>query len=102
MVLSTMVVGREKRKFCHVFGAVWHADIEDFLELRKNHGDEEMRARDLFYALWIPDLFMKMVENDDYWYLMCPNKCQGLSDCYGEEFNEKYTKYVEEENTKRR
>ena len=74
----------------------WHADIEDFLELRKNHGDEEMRARDLFYALWIPDLFMKMVESDDYWYLMCPNKCEGLSDCYGEEFNEQYMKYVEE------
>jgi ribonucleotide reductase alpha subunit len=75
----------------------WHADIEDFLDLRKNHGDEEMRARDLFYALWIPDLFMKMVETDDYWYLMCPNKCKGLSDCYGEEFNEKYMKYVHEE-----
>ena len=74
----------------------WHADIEDFLELRKNHGDEEMRARDLFYALWIPDLFMKMVENDDYWYLMCPNKCKGLSDCYGESFNEKYMSYVNE------
>ena len=75
----------------------WHADIEDFLELRKNHGDEEMRARDLFYALWIPDLFMKMVETDDYWYLMCPNKCKGLSDLYGEEFNEKYMNYVHEE-----
>lgn len=75
----------------------WHADIEDFLELRKNHGDEEMRARDLFYALWIPDLFMEMVEKDDYWYLMCPNKCKGLSDCYGDEFNEKYMSYVNEE-----
>jgi len=75
----------------------WHADIEDFLELRKNHGDEEMRARDLFYALWIPDLFMEMVEKDNYWYLMCPNKCKGLSDCYGKEFNEKYMDYVNEE-----
>lgn len=75
----------------------WHADIEDFLELRKNHGDEEMRARDLFYALWIPDLFMKMVEKDDYWHLMCPNKCRGLSDCYGEEFEEKYMNYVREQ-----
>ena len=75
----------------------WHADIEDFLELRKNHGDEEMRARDLFYALWIPDLFMKMVESDDYWYLMCPNKCPGLSDCYGEKFDTLYNKYVTEE-----
>tara|TARA_Y100000389_G_scaffold84002_1_gene80631 strand:- start:3854 stop:6532 length:2679 start_codon:yes stop_codon:yes gene_type:complete len=75
----------------------WHTDIEDFLELRKNHGDEEMRARDLFYALWIPDLFMKIVEKDDYWYLMCPNKCKGLSECYGEEFEEKYMNYVKEE-----
>tara|TARA_Y100000389_G_scaffold95236_1_gene91900 strand:+ start:9730 stop:12399 length:2670 start_codon:yes stop_codon:yes gene_type:complete len=75
----------------------WHADIEDFLELRKNHGDEEMRARDLFYALWIPDLFMKIVEKDDYWYLMCPNKCKGLSDCYGEEFENKYMDYVKNE-----
>jgi ribonucleotide reductase alpha subunit len=74
----------------------WHSDIEDFIELRKNHGDEEMRARDLFYALWIPDLFMKQVENDDYWYLMCPNKCPGLSDCYGEEFESLYFKYVNE------
>ena len=74
----------------------WHPDVEDFLELRKNHGDEEMRARDLFYALWIPDLFMEMVEKDDYWYMMCPNKCRGLSDCYGEEFNEKYMNYVKE------
>jgi len=80
----------------------WHADIEDFLELRKNHGDEEMRARDLFYALWIPDLFMKMVETDDYWYLMCPNKCKGLSDCYGEEFDEKYMNYVKEEKYERK
>lgn len=74
----------------------WHSDIEEFLELRKNHGDEEMRARDLFYALWIPDLFMKMVETDDYWYLMCPNKCPGLSDVYGDEFEEKYLNYVED------
>ena len=75
----------------------WHADIEDFLELRKNHGDEEMRARDLFYALWIPDLFMKKVEQNDYWYLMCPNKCPGLSDCYGDDFETLYTQYVIEE-----
>ena len=75
----------------------WHADIEDFLELRKNHGDEEMRARDLFYALWIPDLFMKKVESDDYWYLMCPNKCPGLSECYGEDFESLYETYVKEE-----
>tara|TARA_Y100000768_G_C23989445_1_gene691231 strand:+ start:1337 stop:3985 length:2649 start_codon:yes stop_codon:yes gene_type:complete len=76
----------------------WHADIMEFLELRKNHGDEELRARDLFYALWIPDLFMKMVEEDNYWYLMCPNKCPGLSDCYGEGFDKLYYKYVNEKN----
>ena len=75
----------------------WHADIEEFLELRKNHGDEEARARDLFYALWIPDLFMKKVSDDDYWYLMCPDKCPGLSDCYGDEFEILYNKYVIEE-----
>lgn len=75
----------------------WHSDIQDFLELRKNHGDEESRARDLFYALWIPDLFMKKVENDDYWYLMCPHQCPGLSDAYGEEFEELYNRYVTEE-----
>ena len=75
----------------------WHADIQDFLELRKNHGDEESRARDLFYALWIPDLFMKKVENDEYWYLMCPHQCPGLSDCYGEEFDTLYESYVSQE-----
>ena len=73
----------------------WHADIEDFMELRKNHGDEESRARDLFYALWIPDLFMKRVNDDDYWYLMCPNECKGLSDTYGDEFETLYNSYVE-------
>lgn len=80
----------------------WHADIEDFLELRKNHGDEEMRARDLFYALWIPDLFMKKVESDEYWYLMCPNKCPGLSECYGDEFDTLYNRYVIEEKFNKR
>ena len=73
----------------------WHADIEDFMELRKNHGDEESRARDLFYALWIPDLFMKRVNDDDYWYLMCPNECKGLSDTYGDEFETLYNSYVD-------
>ena len=74
----------------------WHADIEDFLELRKNHGDEEMRARDLFYALWIPDLFMQKVEKDDYWYLMCPNQCPGLNECFDEEFEILYNRYIDE------
>ena len=74
----------------------WHSDIEDFLDLKKNHGDEEMRARDLFYALWIPNLFMEKVEQDLEWCLFCPDKCPGLSDCYGEEFNALYNKYESE------
>jgi ribonucleotide reductase alpha subunit len=71
----------------------WHPDIEDFLEMRKNHGDEEMKARDLFYALWICDLFMERVKTNEKWSLFCPNECPGLSDVYGEKFVELYTKY---------
>ena len=71
----------------------WHSDLLQFLEMRKNHGDEELKARDLFYALWIPDLFMKRVHEDGYWTLMCPDKCPGLSDNYGEEFEKLYIKY---------
>lgn len=74
----------------------WHGDIFDFLNLRKNTGHEEERARDLFYALWIPDLFMGRVEEDGDWSLMCPHKSPGLSDCWGEEFDKLYTKYEEE------
>ena len=74
----------------------WHGDIFEFLEMKKNHGDEEMRARDLFYALWIPDLFMKRVANNADWTLMCPDVCPGLSDCYGEKFEELYNKYESE------
>ena len=75
----------------------WHADISDFLELKKNHGDEELKARDLFYALWIPDLFMERVkEKAGKWSLFCPNECPGLSDCYGQEFKELYEKYEQE------
>ena len=74
----------------------WHADIEHFLELKKNHGDEEMRAKDLFYALWIPDLFMEKVENNGDWYLMCPNQSRGLADAYGNAFKELYEQYVSE------
>ena len=73
----------------------WHADIEPFLDMKKNQGDEELRARDLFYALWIPDLFMSKVEKDEDWYLMCPNSSTGLADVYGEEFNALYESYVE-------
>jgi ribonucleotide reductase alpha subunit len=71
----------------------WHPDIEDFLEMKKNHGDEESKARDLFYALWISDLFMERVKENGKWSLLCPNECPGLSDVYGEKFVELYTKY---------
>eukprot|EP00586_Coscinodiscus_wailesii_P004001 CAMPEP_0172487836 /NCGR_PEP_ID=MMETSP1066-20121228/17074_1 /TAXON_ID=671091 /ORGANISM="Coscinodiscus wailesii, Strain CCMP2513" /LENGTH=802 /DNA_ID=CAMNT_0013254687 /DNA_START=131 /DNA_END=2539 /DNA_ORIENTATION=- len=71
----------------------WHADIYEFLDLRKNHGDESARARDLFYALWIPDLFMERVQANGEWSLMCPNECPGLEEVYGDEFNGLYTKY---------
>ena len=74
----------------------WHADIFPFLDLRKNHGNESDRARDLFYALWIPDLFMKRVQANGEWTLMCPNECPGLADCYGEEFEALYEKYEKE------
>ena len=74
----------------------WHSDIESFLDLRKNHGNEEERARDLFYALWIPDLFMKRVKDNGQWTLMCPDECPGLADVYGDEFETLYTKYEQE------
>nr|XP_027198103.1 ribonucleoside-diphosphate reductase large subunit-like [Dermatophagoides pteronyssinus] len=74
----------------------WHSDIFAFLDLKKNTGSEELRARDLFYALWIPDLFMKRVEMDAMWSLMCPNECPGLHDCWGEEFEQLYEKYERE------
>jgi ribonucleotide reductase alpha subunit len=74
----------------------WHADIESFLDLKKNHGDEELRARDLFYALWLPDLFMEKVKQDADWALFCPHKCPGLADCYGETFQQLYNRYVAE------
>jgi len=74
----------------------WHADIEAFLQMRKNHGDEELKARDLFYALWIPDLFMERVKADGDWTLMCPDECPGLADVYGQDFVHLYEKYERE------
>jgi ribonucleoside-diphosphate reductase alpha subunit len=71
----------------------WHPDIFDFLDAKKNNGAEEMRARDLFYGLWIPDLFMQRVENNEMWTLMCPNECKGLVDIWGDAFNELYIEY---------
>jgi len=74
----------------------WHADIHDFLDAKKNNGAEEIRARDLFYALWIPDLFMRRVEKNEMWSLMCPNECRGLENVYGEEFDNLYIQYESE------
>src|SRR6187431_361884 len=87
--------GKRKGSFA-IYLEPWHADIFDFLELKKNHGKEELRARDLFFALWISDLFMNRVESDGEWSLFCPNEAPGLSDCYGEEFNALYTRYESE------
>ena len=84
--------GRRNGSFA-IYIEPWHADISSFLEMRKNHGDEEQRARDLFYALWIPDLFMERVKKGEMWSLMCPDECPGLSDHYGAEFNNLYLKY---------
>ena len=85
--------GSKRKGSFAIYLEPWHADIEDFLEMKKNHGDENMKARDLFYALWIPDLFMKRVQEDGIWTLMCPHKCPGLAKAYGDEFVELYTKY---------
>ena len=84
--------GKRKGSFA-MYLEPWHADVFDFLDLKKNHGKEENRARDLFYALWIPDLFMKRVEEDGDWTLMCPHECPGLSDVHSEEFEKLYTDY---------
>ncbi|MFT5596616.1 MAG: ribonucleoside-diphosphate reductase alpha chain, partial [Flammeovirgaceae bacterium] len=84
--------GKRKGSFA-IYLEPWHADVFDFLDMRKNHGKEEMRARDLFYALWMPDLFMKRVEENGEWTLMCPHECPGLSDTYGSDFEKLYTKY---------
>ena len=87
--------GRRKGSFA-LYLEPWHADVMDFLELRLNQGDEEARCRDLFTAMWVPDLFMKRVEEGGKWSLFCPDKTKGLSDVYGEEFEKLYTKYEEE------
>mmetsp|Transcript_32242 Transcript_32242/g.80306 ORF Transcript_32242/g.80306 Transcript_32242/m.80306 type:complete len:779 (-) Transcript_32242:344-2680(-) len=87
--------GKRKGAFA-VYLEPWHADISSFLDLKKNHGKEESRARDLFYALWIPDLFMKRVEANTKWSLFCPNECPGLADSWGATFEALYTKYEAE------
>ena len=87
--------GRRNGSFA-IYLEPWHADIEMFLQMRKNHGDEELKARDLFYALWIPDLFMDRVKANKQWTLMCPDECPGLSDVYGDDFVQLYEKYEQE------
>lgn len=88
--------GGKRKGSCAIYLEPWHADIMDFLDLKKNAGAEEQRARDLFYALWIPDLFMQRVLENGTWSLMCPNECKGLNDNYGAQFEELYTKYESE------
>ncbi len=87
--------GKRKGAFA-IYLEPWHADIFEFLDLRKNHGKEEMRARDLFYALWVSDLFMKRVEANEDWSLFCPHEAPGLADCFGAEFEALYTQYESE------
>ena len=87
--------GKRKGSFA-IYLEPWHADIFEFLDLKKNHGKEEMRARDLFYALWIPDLFMKRVKENGMWPLFCPNEAPGLAEVYGEAFEELFIRYEEE------
>ena len=92
--------GKRKGSFA-IYMEPWHADIFDFLDLKKNHGKEEQRARDLFYAMWIPDLFMKRVEDNDTWSLFCPHECPGLSDNHSEEFEKLYEQYEREGKARR-
>ena len=87
--------GKRKGSFA-IYLEPWHADINDFLQLKKNHGKEENRARDLFYAIWMPDLFMKRLQENGDWTLFCPNVAPGLADCYGDEFEKLYTQYEKE------
>ena len=105
-IVPMLKVFNDTAKYCNqagkrpgsiaVYIEPWHTDIEPFLDLKKNHGNEDERARDLFYALWIPDLFMKRVEENGDWYLMCPNESRGLSDVHSEEFETLYNGYVSE------
>ena len=91
--------GKRKGSFA-IYLEPHHPDIVDFLELKKNTGSDEVRARDLFYALWVSDLFMQQVEKDEDWYFFCPDEAPGLNDVYGEEYETLYWKYVEEKRYK--
>ena len=92
--------GKRKGAFA-IYIEPWHADIFEFLQLKKNHGSEELRARDLFYALWINDLFMQRVQEDGDWNLFCPHECPGLDECWGAEFEALYTRYEAEGKSRR-
>lgn len=85
--------GKRKGAFA-IYMEPWHSDVFEFLDLRKNHGKEEARARDLFYGLWVNDLFMKRVEANEDWSLFCPNEAPGLADCWGDKFEELYIRWV--------
>ena len=89
--------GGKRKGSIAVYLEVWHPDLLDVLEMKKNHGKEELKARDLFYALWVCDIFMKRVENDEDWSFFCPSVCQDLLELYGDEFEEKYKQYEKEE-----
>lgn len=89
------MIGRRRPGAFAIYLEPWHADVFDFLVLRKNVGQEEERCRDLFLALWIPDLFMQRVEKDEIWSLMCPQRSPGLYDVWGDKFVKLYTKYEE-------
>lgn len=93
--------GKRKGSFA-IYLEPWHADIFEFLQLKKNHGKEELRARDLFYALWIPDLFMKRVEKNEDWSLFCPNEAPGLAHCHSEAFERLYTQYEKEDRARKK
>jgi ribonucleoside-diphosphate reductase alpha chain len=94
--------GGKRKGSVAIYLEPWHADILDFLDLKLNTGKEEQRARDLFYALWVPDLFMQRVESNGSWCLFCPNEAPGLSDVYGEEFERLYQKYEKEDRFRKR
>lgn len=93
--------GKRKGSFA-IYIEPWHDDVYDFLELKKNTGQEDLRTRDLFLAMWMPDLFMQRVENDESWSLFCPNEAPGLPDCWGEKFEELYTRYENEGRARRK
>lgn len=95
-LLSSPLLSLQRKGSIAIYLEPWHADIFAFLDLRKNHGNESDRARDLFYALWIPDLFMERVRDNGEWSLMCPNECPGLADCHGEEFRQLFETYERE------